>query len=123
MAKMKNQYYLKDKKINLFRKSSGYIPGQGPSTIYRYINKTPIWAYTSQLTQSQIFEAHSFGESETRLFVLNYRNDLKLFDYVEYRNEYYSITRLDTKDDYNGELFVYVKNENALGNITIQPAN
>lgn len=123
MAKMKNQYFLKDKKINLFRKSSGYIPGQGPSTIYKYINKTPIWAYTSQLTQSQIFEAHSYGESETRLFVLNYRNDLKLYDYIEYKGEYYSITRLDTKDDYNGELFIYVKTDNSLGNITIQPAN
>ena len=33
-------------------------------------------------------------------------------EYVEYidKNEWYEVTRVDTTDDYNGELFVYVKN-------------
>ena len=121
--RIKNQYYLKDKQLNIFRKTTSYVPGQGTTNVYKYVNSSPLWAYSSQLTQSQIFEAHSYGENETRLFVLNYRDDLRLYDYVEYRGEYYSITRLDTKDDYNGELFVYVRNEKSLGSITIQPAS
>ena len=106
---IKNQYYLKDKKINIFKSSTAYVPGKGTMTVYRYLNESPIWAFSCQLTQDQIFAAKTYGESETRLFVLNYRDDLKLYNYIEYKGEYYSITRLDTKDDYNGELFVYVK--------------
>jgi len=45
---------------------------------------------------------------EERYFVLNYRNDLKIYDLIEYKDVFYSITRLDTEDDYNTELFVYV---------------
>ena len=63
----------------------------------------------TQLSQSQTFEAATYGDDENRFFVLNYRDDLKIYDFVEYKGKYYSITRLDTKDDYKGELFVYVK--------------
>ena len=31
---------------------------------------------------------------------------------VRYRGKWYRVTRVDTKDDYNGEVFVYVENAN-----------
>lgn len=106
---MRNQYYKKDKKVKLIAKYSyqnaygQYING------YKYISNNSFWAYATQLSQSQTFEAATYGDDETRFFVLNYRDDLKIYDFVEYKGKFYSITRLDTKDDYNGELFVYVK--------------
>lgn len=102
-------YFKKDKKVKLITKYSEQSSGYMPKTHYKYISNRSFWAYTNQLSQDQTFQAATYGDSETRLFVLNYRDDLKIYDFVEYNGKYYSITRLDTTDDYNGELFVYVK--------------
>ena len=103
-------YFKKDKKVKLIRKDSSRTDSMGfPITVYKYITNQSLWAYATQLSQEQVFAAASYGEDEKRLFVLNYRNDLELYDIVEYKGKYYSITRLDTKDDYNGELFIYTK--------------
>ena len=104
-----NIYFKKDKKVKLITKSSTQDNYGNYISVYRYITDSSIWAYTNQLSQSQVFEAATHGDDEIRLFVLNYRNDLKVYDYIEYKNKYYTITRVDTKDDYNTELFVYVK--------------
>ena len=104
---MKNQYYQKDKKIKLVRKHTERDSIGQYTTYYKYISNNSFWAYATQLSQDQVFQAASYGESESRFFVLNYRNDLELYDFVEYKGKYYTITRLDTKDDYNGELFIY----------------
>lgn len=118
-----NIYYKKDKKVKLITKSSTQDNYGNYISVYRYITNSSIWAYANQLSQSQTFEAATYGDDEIRLFVLNYRNDLKVYDYIEYKNKYYTITRVDTKDDYNTELFVYVK-DCARGDIPhdIQPA-
>ena len=116
-------YFKKDKRVKLITKYSYQDSIGVRRTGYRYIVDGSIWAYARQLSQDQIFNAAQYGESESRLFVLNYRNDLKLYDFIEYRGAYYSITRLDTTDDYRGELFVYVK-DSAQGDTPkdIQPA-
>ena len=121
---MRNQYYKKDKKVKLITKSSTQNAYGSYVTTYKYISNSSFWAYATQLSQSQTFEAATYGDDETRFFVLNYRNDLKIYDYVEYRGKYYTITRLDTKDDYNGDLFIYVK-DTARGDTptNIQPAD
>lgn len=106
---MRNQYFKKDKKVKLITKYSERSPYGQYIEHYKYISNKSFWAYATQLSQDQVYQAASFGESENRFFVLNYRNDLNLYDFVEYRGKYYSITRLDTKDDYKGELFVYVR--------------
>lgn len=106
---MKNQYFLKDKKVKLVTSVIGRDNWGNSTKIFKYLTDSALWAYTSQLSQSETFTASQYGNNEVRLFVLNYRNDLKLSDFVEYKDKYYSITRLDTKDDYNGELFVYVR--------------
>lgn len=102
-------YFKKDKKVKLITKYS-YRDSIGQwISGYKYLSNSSFWAYTNQLSQDQTFQAATYGDFETRLFVLNYRDDLKIYDFVEYKGKYYSITRLDTTDDYNGELFVYVK--------------
>lgn len=117
-------YFKKDKKVKLITRSSTQDRYGNYIDVYRYITNRTLWAYTNQLSQDQTFQAAAYGDSETRLFVLNYRDDLKIYDFVEYKGKYYSITRLDTTDDYNGELFVYVKDA-ARGNTPsdIEPAD
>lgn len=110
MAKSRNGlYYKKDKKVKLITGHSERDSSDFYRTTYQYITNQALWAYTSQLSQDQIFAAAAYGVSETRLFVLNYRNDLEVYDFIEYKEKYYQITRLDTTDDYKGELFIYVK--------------
>jgi len=109
---MKNQYFLKDKKAQIFKKigngtdSSGY--SRPPS--YYPIAPAPIWCYARQLSQSDTFQAKSFGENETRLFIFNYYPNVEVYDMVQYRGKWYRITRVDTTGDYKGDLFVYVQN-------------
>lgn len=120
---MKNQYYKKDKKVKLISYTTGRDTWGNSTKVYKYLSDSSLWAYTSQLSQSQTFEAAQYGNNEIRLFVLNYRNDLKVNDFVEYKDKFYFITRVDTKDDYNGELFVYVRDTtNAEAPKNIQPA-
>lgn len=121
MKRVSNQYFLKDKKVMLIGSSSNQTPNGYLDTTYKYITSTPIWAYTSQLSQEQSYYCHALGGDETRLFVVNYRNDLNLYDLVEYKGQYYSITRLDTTDGYNGDLFIYVKDVDRPA--TIAPAD
>jgi len=123
MANNSRLYYKKDKKVKLIRKTTTKDKYGNSTRVYRYLTATAIWAYARQLSQDQKFAAAQYGESESRLFVLNYRDDLKVYDFIEYRGVFYQITRLDTQDDYNGELFVYVK-EAATGDkpSNVQPA-
>ena len=106
---MKNQYFLKDKKVKLVTQVSERDQYGNIRKFYKYITNFSVWAYTNQMSQAQVFEASTYGNDEIRLFVLNYRSDLKQYDFIEYKGNFYTITRLDTKDDYNGELFLYVK--------------
>lgn len=99
----KGQYFLKDKKALIYRKNER---GQ----YYTPLTASAIWCYTKQLTENQIFAARMYLDDETRLFVFNFRDDIKQYDVIKYKDAWYSITRIDTMDDYNGELFVYVKN-------------
>ena len=99
-----NQYYLKDKKIQLITK---IIDKDYVELGYKYIVDGYVWAYAKQLSQDQIYEARTHGEAENRLFVLNYRTDLKLYDFIAYKDKYYTITRIDTTDDYNTDMYIY----------------
>lgn len=109
---MKNQYFLKDKKADIYkdtssggRDSSGYpFPSQ-----WRPISPAPLWCYAKQLSQDQRYYSHAIGQEESRLFVFNYYPGIELYDLIKYRDEWYQITRVDTTDDYKGELFIYVK--------------
>lgn len=102
-------YYKKDKKCRLIGSRSTQDSIGQWITEYYYSTPSPVWCYANQLSQSQTFEASTYGEDETRIFVFNYRTDIELYSFIEYKGKFYTVTRVDTKDDYNTELFVYVQ--------------
>ena len=102
-----NIYYKKDKKCQLVKSVSSQNAYGVFQTVYKYQTPSPIWCYSNQLSQSQTFEARTYGDDETRIFVFNYRTDIDVYTIIEYKGKYYSVTRVDTKDDYKTELFVY----------------
>ena len=109
---MKNQYFLKDKKAMIYKSVAGKIDQYGrPERDKLYpIAHAPIWCYSSQLSQQDTYSAAAYGEKETRYFVFNYYKNIAVYDMILYRGEWYRITRVDHKDDYNGETFIYVQN-------------
>lgn len=112
MKSVKNQYFLKDKKIQVYKKVSNGIGPEGyplPSAYYPIAPK-PIWAHARQLSQTDIFIAQAYNQTETRVFVINFYRGIEVYDMVLYRGEWYRITRVDTQEDYNGEVFLYVEN-------------
>lgn len=109
---MQNQYYLKDKKAQIYKKISNGQDESGfqlPASYYP-IAPAQIWCYTRQLSQTDIFQSASYGENETRFFVFNYYPKVEVYDMILYKNQWYRITRVDTADDYKGDLFIYVQN-------------
>lgn len=112
---MKNQYFMKDKKAQFYKQvQSGTDPGgyaRPPG--YYPIDPSPVWCYARQLSQADIFHTQSFGVDKTRLFVFNYYPNVEAYDMVQYCGDWYRITRVDTTDDYKGDLFVYVQNAKA----------
>lgn len=107
-------YFQKDKKAQIYKYHKGGYDEEGFSTggYCTPIAPDSLWCYTRQLSQEQLYAAHAYWNDETRLFVFNYRDDIKQYDYLYYVNkdQWYEVSRVDTTDDYNGELFVYVKN-------------
>ena len=63
-----------------------------PAFANRYISISQLW------------------ENETRFFVFNYYPKVEVYDMILYKNQWYRITRVDTADDYKGDLFIYVQN-------------
>lgn len=104
----KNHYYLKDKKAMIYKKKNVAEPGDMPSLKYVPVNKTDLWCYSTQLSEMLIFQAKAYGSEESRMFVFN-PVDVELYDLIKYREVWYSVTRVDTNDDYNSDVFVYVK--------------
>lgn len=109
-------YFKKDKRAMIYKRCIGGKDQNGFMTDEYYIPvaPAPLWCYSRQLTQDQLYAAHAFMNGETRLFVFNNRDDVKQADYIYYitKDQWYKITRVDTTDDYRGELFTYAANLN-----------
>lgn len=107
----KGLYFKKDKKAQIYKSISERDP-DGYSSIEKYypIATMPLWCYSSQLSQTDVFIAQAYNQTETRFFVFNYYKGVEVYDMIQYRGAWYRVTRVDTQDDYNGELFVYVEN-------------
>lgn len=119
----KGLYYLKDKKARVYHPIS--VKTSSGRTELKYlmpVSPDDMWCYSRQLTQDQLFAAHAWLSDEKRLFVFNFYSGVKLYDVVKYKGNWYEVTRVDTTDDYNGELFVYVKdykNPSTLERLTV----
>lgn len=112
---LKNQYFLKDKKAQIYLKISGETDKDGFHKDEKYypVRPVPVWCYSKQLSQQDISYSYLRGIQETRMFVFNHYRNVKVYDLVRYNGNWYRVTRVDTRDDYNSDLFVYV--ENAIG--------
>lgn len=106
---MKSKTFLKDKQCRIAHLVQTVDDYGAPFERWEYLTEDPLWCYTRQLSQDQVWRGAQFGAKETRLFVLNYRDDMSVGDVVVYKDKRYEVTRLDTTDDYNTDLFVYVR--------------
>ena len=105
----KTHYFKKDKKATVYKKKSVVEKaGLMPRDKYIATSLYPIWCYTSQLSQSRIYQAMGVGSDENRFFVFNHLKDVAVDDAILYRGKWYHITRVDTEDDYNTDTFIYV---------------
>ena len=105
---MKNQYFLKDKKALIYN-VVGRVKKNFSDLLYiAPTTKTPVWCYTRQTSQRLDYNDYNVNPDESRLFVFNYRDDITPFSYIKYKDQWYQVTRTDTADDYNTEVFVYV---------------
>lgn len=108
----KGLYFKKDKKAQIYKKVYNGTDSSGfalPESFYP-IAPAPVWCYSSQLSQTDVFLAAAYNQTETRYFVFNFYKGIEVYDMIKYRGTWYRVTRVDTKDDYNGEVFVYVEN-------------
>ncbi len=105
----KSQYYLKDKQATIYVQRNVSQPGYMPVMRFIPITPSPLWCYTSQLSQDRIIQAKGVGSSENRFFVFNHLNNVKVDDPLFYKGNWYHITRVDTEDDYNTDTFIYVE--------------
>ncbi len=115
MRAVKNQYFLKDKKAQIYK--SVYVKDDrlydSPTEYYVAATPSPSWCYSKQLTQALISLLDvAYQPNETRYFVFNYTKLVNTHAHILYRGEMYKVTRVDTQDDYNREIFAYVENMN-----------
>ena len=103
-------YFRKDKKAQIYKKVDISEPGTMPKFKYAPRAASPLWCFAKQVSQNDTFYAAHYGDNEMRLFVFNYDRKIEFGQMILYRDTWYEITRVDSQDDYNGELFVYVKN-------------
>lgn len=104
----KSLYYKKDKKAQIYQHKNVASKGSMPIEKYYPISRQPLWCYTSQLSQDRIYQAKGVGSDESRFFVFYYMIDVAVDDAILYLGKWYHITRVDTEDDYNTDIFVYV---------------
>lgn len=106
---MKNQYFLKDKKALIYAIYYSTKSGRTEKKYYYPRTSSEIWCYARQLSQETVYEARLHGEDESRLFVFNQGTTVELYDLILYRSKWYQVTRVDTTNDYNTDIFVYAK--------------
>ena len=105
----KGLYFLKDKKCMVYKEDNSPHGVGEPSELIP-VSESSLWCYSKQLTQALVAQAGVvYANDETRLFVFNYNAEITQDAYIYYRDAWYKVTRVDTTDDYNGEMFVYVK--------------
>ena len=112
MQEISKRYFLKDKKADIFKRVITTDSMGGRISRYVPISEKSLWCYAKQLRQDLYFTARAYQIEETRMFVFGFNPQIKVYDLVRYRGNWYEITRVDTDDDYNGDMFVYVKDCN-----------
>lgn len=108
---MKGQYFKKDKKAQIYIRVEGEkdIYGVTQKGAYYPVGESLLWCYARQNYQRIGFTSGiAHINEEGRLFVFNNNVNIVQGAFVFYKEAWYTIIRVDTTDDYNGDMFVYV---------------
>lgn len=90
--------YLKDKKVELWRKGTSTNKNGIPVEESRKI--ASLWAYYRHASSKEVYEAMTVQYQVDAVFVINYREDINpKTDYLVFRGKEYGINSLD---DYEG---------------------
>lgn len=122
---MKDQYNIKDKKVDIYERVECAPDQDAPDWKTEKYKKvlSGIWAYTRQLSENIIVQQRQAlieeSKIETRLFILNYHEEVKPTSVIFYKGEYYKINRVTTSDDYNTDIIAYVNNYDIPDNMII----
>lgn len=100
---------LKDKKITIYKLNDGVDSDGFPSKSWTPIHQGKLWAYYQQIGGNTYFAAAAAQIDEEAIFNINWRNDVEPLQIIEYNNNYYEITRVDTYEGYKNDLRIYVK--------------
>lgn len=100
---------LKDKKIRILQYFHGTNDHGFPVDEWRPFHNRKLWAYYRQLSGSEFFASATVNETEEVLFVVNYRTGITTDMLIEYKGQYYEITRIDDFEGYKDDLSVYCK--------------
>lgn len=107
---MKNQYFKKDKKAQVYKEAPSTQNAYGvyQSGGFYPIAASSLWCYARQNSQTLGFAAGvAYVNEESRFFVFNHNDHIEQGDLILYKEKWYEIQRVDTTDDYNGDMFVY----------------
>ena len=100
---------LKDKKIRFIAETRTVNDHGFASYVWQPVHSGRLWAYYRQLSGSEFFASATVNETEEVLFVVNYRTGITTDMLVEYKGQYYEITRIDDFEGYKDDLSVYCK--------------
>lgn len=100
---------LKDKKIRFIAETRTVNDHGFASYVWQPVHSGRLWAYYRQLSGSEFFASATVNETEEVLFVVNYRTGITTDMLVEYKGQYYKITRIDDFEGYKDDLSVYCK--------------
>ena len=109
---VKDSYFLKDKKAEIFQKVSTRNIVGIETSYYVPIRAFPFWCYTKQINANIDFLNRVYDIQEKRMFVFNYDPLITVYQFIRYRGNWFEITRVDREDDYKSDVFVYVKEYN-----------
>lgn len=101
----REKYYMKDKKAEVYE----VIEDDGGTIWWRPITPAPMWCYSRLVSESKKYEAGIVGESISRDFVFNYNAKIAVDAVIKYKDVWYQAERVDTQDDYNGDMHVTVR--------------
>ena len=116
---MKNQYFQKDKKAQIYIEADKYKDSYGvwhSGGLYP-ISPSLLWCYARQNSQTLGFgNGVAYVNEESRFFVFNHNDHIKQGGLIYYKEKWFTIQRVDTSNDYNGDMYVYA-DDTPLGSV------
>ena len=110
MSEYTTSYYrLKDKKIMIYELVDVSEPGEMPTTEYRPLLAAGHWAYFRQLSSEELYINNATNTQEEVIFYVNWRNDLKAGQIIQFQDDFYQVTRIDAFEGYKDDLKLYAK--------------